>query len=135
MILPEVTTLAEARDAIRDLAEEVEKLSNELTWFKRQMFGSKTEHYIPRDDTPSLFPEEMSPESPKEVPTATVAEHERKVRQPNALSEIPADLPREERVIDEKCKIIEILGLMRYAGILRRQIHIPEHFLKTGIIS
>ena len=73
MILPEVTTLAEARDAIRDLAEEVEKLSNELAWFRRQMFGSKTEHYIPRDDTPSLFPEEMSPESPKEVPTATVA--------------------------------------------------------------
>ena len=35
----------------------------------------------------------------KEVQTATVSEHERKVRQPNALSEIPADLPREERVI------------------------------------
>ena len=45
MILPEVTTLAEARVAIRDLAEKVEKLSNELAWFKRQMFGSKTEHY------------------------------------------------------------------------------------------
>ena len=87
MVLPEVTTLAEARNAIRDLAEENEKLSNELAWFRRQLFGSKTEHYIPRDDTPSLFPEEMSPESPKEVPTATVAEHERKV-------------PREERVID-----------------------------------
>ena len=42
----------------------------------------------------------MSPESPKEVQTATVSEHERKVRQPNALSEIPANLPREERVID-----------------------------------
>ena len=54
MILPEVTTLAEARVAIRDLAEEVEKLSNELAWFRRQLFGSKTEHYIPRDDTPSL---------------------------------------------------------------------------------
>ena len=94
MVVPEVTTLAEARDAIRDLAEEVEKLSNELAWFKRQMFGSKTEHYIPEDNTPSLFPEEESPEPSKEVPTATVAEHERKVRQPNALSEIPADLPR-----------------------------------------
>ena len=81
MVLPEVTTLAEAQDAIRELAEENEKLSNELAWFRRQLFGSKTEHYIPRDDTPSLFPEEMSPESPKEVPTATVAEHERKVRQ------------------------------------------------------
>ena len=62
MVLPEVTTLAEARDAIRDLAEEIEKLSNELAWFKRQMFGSKTEHYIPEDNTPSLFPEEESPE-------------------------------------------------------------------------
>ena len=81
------------------LAEEIEKLSNELSWFKRQMFGSKTEHYIPEDDTPSLFPEEESPEPSKEVQTATVSEHERKVRQPNALSEIPADLPREERVM------------------------------------
>ena len=88
MALPEVTTLAEARNAIRDLAEENEKLSNELAWFRRQLFGSKTEHYIPRDDTPSLFPEEMSPESPKEVPTATVAEHERKVRQPNVTGEV-----------------------------------------------
>ena len=46
MVLPEVTTLAEARDAIRDLAEEVEKLSNELAWFKRQMFGSKPKRNI-----------------------------------------------------------------------------------------
>ena len=100
MVLPEVTTFDEARQIIREQAEEIEKLSNELAWFKRQMFGSKTEHYIPEDNTPSLFPEEVSPEPSKEVPTATVAEHERKVRQPNALSEIPADLPREERVID-----------------------------------
>ena len=92
--------MAEARDAIKELVEEIEKLNYELSWFRRQMFGSKTEHYIPEDNTPSLFPEEVSPEPSKEVPTATVAEHERKVRQPNALSEIPADLPREERVID-----------------------------------
>ena len=100
MVLPEVTTLEEARDAIRDLAEENEKLSNELAWFRRQLFGSKTEHYIPEDNTPSLFPEEEPPKSSEEPKTATISEHERKVRQPNALSEIPADLPREERVID-----------------------------------
>ena len=41
MVVPEVTTLAEARDAIRDLAEEVEKLSNELAWFKRQYAPSE----------------------------------------------------------------------------------------------
>ena len=99
MVLPVVTTLDEARHAIRDLAEENEKLSNELAWFKRQMFGSKTEHYIPEDDTPSLFPEEEE-EAPIEKAPQKVSEHERRVRQPNALSEIPSDLPREEHIID-----------------------------------
>ena len=55
---------------------------------------------FPRITRPRFFSAEMSPESPKEVQTATVSEHERKVRQPNALSGIPANLPREERVID-----------------------------------
>ena len=43
MVLPKVTTFDEARQIIREQAEEIEKLSNELAWFKRQMFGSKTE--------------------------------------------------------------------------------------------
>ncbi len=55
---------------------------------------------FPRITRPRFFSAEMSPESPKEIQTATVSEHERKVRQPNALSEIPANLSREERVID-----------------------------------
>ncbi len=100
MVLPEVTTLAEAKSVIWKQAEEIEKLSNELSWFKRQMFGSKSEHYLPTDDTPALFPEETLPEPVKESPNITVAEHDRHARQPNALAEIPADLPREERVID-----------------------------------
>lgn len=55
MVLPEVTTFDEARQIIREQAEEIEKLSNELAWFKRQMFGSKTEHYIPEDGTHRFF--------------------------------------------------------------------------------
>ena len=112
MVLPVVTTLDEARHAIRDLAEENEKLSNELAWFKRQMFGSKTEHYIPEDDTPSLFPEEEE-EAPIEKAPQKVSEHERRVRQPNALSEIPSDLPREEHIIDvpeEKRQGMTLIG-------------------------
>ena len=89
MVLPEVTTFDEARQVIRDQAEKIEKLSHELAWFRRQMFGSKTEHYIPQDDTPSLFPEEESPAQPEESPLTTVSEHERKVRQANALSVSP----------------------------------------------
>lgn len=87
-------------DEIAKLRQENEKLRQENAWLKRQLFGSKAEHYIPTDDTPSLFPEEESPAQPEESPSTTVSGHERKVRQANVLSEIPADLPREERVID-----------------------------------
>lgn len=76
------------------------------------MFGSKTEHYIPEDDTPSLFPEEEE-EAPIEKAPQKVSEHERRVRQPNALSEIPSDLPREERIIDvpeEKRQGMTLIG-------------------------
>ena len=99
MVIPTVTTLDDARGIIRNQAEDIEKLSNENAWLKRQIFGSKSEHYIPQDDTPSLFPEPEASAPPEDV-THTVASHERQERQANALSEIPADLPREERIID-----------------------------------
>lgn len=75
------------------------------------MFGSKTKHYIPEDDTPSLFPEEE--EAPIEKAPQKVSEHERRIRQPNALSEIPSDLPRKERIIDvpeEKRQVMTLIG-------------------------
>ena len=75
------------------------------------MFGSKTKHYIPEDDTPSLFPEEE--EVPIEKAPQKVSEHERGIRQPNALSEISSDLPRKERIIDvpeEKRQGITLIG-------------------------
>ena len=112
MILAEVTTFDAVRQIIREQAEEIEKLSNELAWFRRQIFSSKTEHYIPEDDTPSLFPEEEE-EAPIEKAPQKVSEHERRVRQPNAFSEIPSDLPREERIIDvpeEKRQGMTLIG-------------------------
>lgn len=75
------------------------------------MFGSKAKHYIPEDDTPSLFPEEE--EVPIEKAPQKVSEHERRIRQPNALSEIPSDLPRKERIIDvpeEKRQGMTLIG-------------------------
>lgn len=75
------------------------------------MFGSKTKHYIPEDDTPSFFPEEE--EVPIEKAPQKVSEHERRIRQLNALSEIPSDLPRKERIIDvpeEKRQGMTLIG-------------------------
>lgn len=76
------------------------------------MFGSKTKHYIPEDDTPSLFPEEE--EVPIEKAPQKVSKHERRIRQPNALSEIPSDLPRKERIIDVPGKKRQGMTLIGY---------------------
>ncbi len=92
--------IAKLREENEKLRQENEKLRQENAWLKRQIFGSRAERYIPTDDTPSLFPEDESPAQPEKSPSTIVSGHERKVRHANALSEIPADLPREERVID-----------------------------------
>ena len=92
---------AEKDQEIASLLVKIDELTSKLAWLKRQVFGSRTEHFVPTDDTPSLFTKEELPEPEKEMPhTTTVAEHERKTRKPNALGEIPADFPREEHIID-----------------------------------
>lgn len=106
-------------EKISCLNAEVEKLNLLVAWFQRQMFGSKTEHYVPTDDTPTLFPEENLPEPVKETQSITVAEHDRHARQPNALAEIPEDLPREERVIDvpeDQRQVRKNQGIKRYTN-------------------
>lgn len=41
--------LKDAEEARKALASKIEALSNELLWLRRQMFGQKTERYIPED--------------------------------------------------------------------------------------
>lgn len=110
-----VITLDEAKAIIHRQAECIEKLSQELAWLKRQVFGSKAERFLPSEESTALLPGFAVPApegKPQEIRQSVVA-HERKVRQPNALSEIPADLPREERIIDipeEKRQGMTLIG-------------------------
>ena len=117
MELPVVTTFDEAKIVIWDQAEKIEKLSTELAWLKRQIFGSKAERFLPvGEETPPLPGLEPSAEPEKQPETVqTVSAHERTVRKENALSEIPADLPREERIIDVPEEEREGLKLIGYA--------------------
>jgi len=101
MTLPSVTTFDEAKIVIWNQAEEIEKLSNENAWLKRQIFGVKSERFLPGSDETQALPGFEAPAVEDIVPSAQkVAEHERSPRKENALSEIPADFPREERIID-----------------------------------
>jgi len=125
--------IARLRAEISNLREENEKLRQENAWLKRQLFGSKAEHYIPTDDTPLLFPEAEVPTPFEEVRHA-VTEHERKARQPNALSEIPADLPREERIIElpeeQRCGL-ELIGYAESERIAYRTGLYVIHFKRA----
>ena len=90
------------------------KLEYENTWLKRQIFGSKSERFLPVTDQSVLLPgfDETS-ESAVSAELQTIAEHTRKVREKNGWEEIPADLPREDRIIDipeEKRQGMELIG-------------------------
>lgn len=116
MTLPVIETLDEAKSVIWNLAEENEKLSAEIAWLKRQIFGSKSERFLPEPEATPELPgfEAVKEEAPPEPPQ-TVAAHERKARKENALGEIPADLPREERIIDVPEAEREGLSLIGYS--------------------
>ena len=102
---------------------------------QRQVFGSKTEHFVPMDDTPSLFTQEELPEPEKEMPhTTTVAEHERKTRKPNVLGEIPADFPREEHIIDvpeDQRQGMELIGYVESERIAYKTEYYILHYKRA----
>lgn len=94
----EITVLRTENAALK---KQNAKLEYENTWLKRQIFGSKSERFLPVTDQSGLLPgfDETS-ESVVPVELQTVAEHTRKIREENGWEEIPADLPREDRIID-----------------------------------
>ena len=57
-MLPVSTPVDEEQEEIRDQKEKIKIPSNELTWRRRKMLCSKTDHFMPEEDTLSLLPEE-----------------------------------------------------------------------------
>ena len=107
----EITVLRTENAALK---KQNAKLEYENTWLKRQIFGSKSERFLPVTDQSVLLPgfDETS-ESAVSAELQTIAEHTRKVREKNGWEEIPADLPREDRIIDipeEKRQGMELIG-------------------------
>lgn len=126
---------AEKDQEIATLLTKIDELTSKLAWLQRQVFGSKTEHFVPMDDTPSLFTQEELPEPEKEMPhTTTVAEHERKTRKPNVLGEIPADFPREEHIIDvpeDQRQGMELIGYVESERIAYKTGYYILHYKRA----
>ena len=103
MEMNNINTFEEALSCIAELKNRIAELTRQLDWFRRQLFGQKSEKLADlSSDTPYLPGLELENSSGKPVPAAeTVREHERKKRETNGWNEIPADLPREEVIITD----------------------------------
>lgn len=84
----------------------IEKLQNQVTWFRRQMFGKKSERHLPTDPgqlTLDLGASLAAAEEDKQAEKIKV-EYERNKRKDRkekpVRSDLPAHLPREERIIE-----------------------------------
>ncbi len=94
------------------LKDHITKIEYENAWLKRQLFGSKSERFLPETDKSGMLPGfEEEPEPPPE--TQTIAGHTRKAREKNGWEQIPENIPREDRIIDvpeEKRQGMKLIG-------------------------
>lgn len=127
--------IAQQAEELRSYKSHVEKLTNELSWLKRQVFGSKNEKFLPETEGTSLLPGLEAPETEvPEIIVQKVSEHERKVREKNGWEEIPEGLPREERILDvpeEKREGMELIGYEESERVAYRSGLYVIHFKRS----
>lgn len=96
--------------AIETLQQQVDGLKHQLEWFKRQMFGQKSERFAPEPD-PSQLPlgAVLVPTEQRPTPKHTVPAHTRRVAQRDAAGSDAESLPffDESRVPVETIEVME----------------------------
>lgn len=103
------------KDTVESLQNKVDYLEEQLEWFKKQIFGHKSEKVIESKTEVQLCFEGFDKlvETPPEK--KTIPAHERAKRKPTGKDKIvlPGDLPIERRVIDipEEAKICSETGV------------------------
>lgn len=78
-----ISELDSLRQVNTELTGKVQQLQQQLDWFKRQLFGQKSEKRLLVDQSiqQSLFEGMMSKDAPTKLETKMVAAHERKLKQ------------------------------------------------------
>lgn len=106
VLTPEVELLLAKHPPLKQLIESLQhkctELNEQLEWFKRQIFGQRSEKIIgPFAEMPDL-PGFECPENPNKVAKKIIPAHERREPKRNGQDAIvlPKDLPVERKVID-----------------------------------
>src|SRR5690242_7494715 len=108
-------TLEQYHKEISGLKNEIKFLTEQIEWFKKQLFGQKADKFVDPQKSQQLVFEGFDQLAPVLLEAKqTVPAHERKKRKPNGQDKItlPADLPVERQVIDipEEAKICAETG-------------------------
>lgn len=83
------------------LVEEHKKLKEELSWIKRQLFGRKSERFIPEDNGQlGLFAEPTNQEPSEKEEVSYTRNKPRKDQPGNVRPQLPGHLRREEETIE-----------------------------------
>ncbi len=95
-----ITIRRKEYEALIATSQLVEKLQHELAWLKRQMFGSKSERFIPNDDQLSLDlgvdPTEQKTDTQEITYTRTTI----KKTKGHGRGEMPTHLPFDDVIIE-----------------------------------
>ena len=134
----------ELHTEISVLKEEMAVMQNQLDWFKRQMFGRKTEQtsvILEGGEQLSMFPKnenEKPQSSTKTEETITIPEHKRKKKR--TFEEAMCELPVEEIVYELEEKVCDKCGAeMVEIGVEKRdelvytpaKFHVRRHIVKV----
>lgn len=101
MTTASTTSLEQHQKIIAELQEEIRSLKEQLDWFRRQIFGKRSEKFISNDQ--QLYFEGFKDiDSSESQNIKTISAHTRKIPQRNDQDKIswPSDLPVEQIVID-----------------------------------
>lgn len=90
--------LAQTAAACDQQQREIERLKEELTLFKRYLFGRRSERHAPDAHQGRLFDESV--EGPETIPSPPEEEITYRRRKGHGWSKLPEHLPREEVLID-----------------------------------
>ncbi len=102
MMATQNTSTEQLQKENTELRNEINHLKEQLEWFKRQIFGKRSEKIIPRNENQLEFDGFGNLQKEEKEEKKTVSSHAR--RKPKRDGEdkitLPADLPVEEKVLD-----------------------------------
>jgi len=100
-----INTILSLQERLQKQSSHVEQLEFQLEWFKRQIFGAKSERFISDDDQQLMLDLGIEPTSPPPQGTQTITYDRHKAAKPqkkpgHGRGPMPTHLPIEDRVIE-----------------------------------